>query len=196
MKLILLFASQPLDGQVLPGMIPPLNSFQAALLYHAMLRDQLRACAELSDAKVRICFAPGLLPGSFEGDLQWEIQRGSTPEERLSRAFESAFRSDGEVLALGYEPQFLPAAVLMQAFEALKTNTVVIGKGLVGFRRFLPSMLRGEPHRFRGMAVAYSLKYAMLDGALSFENHADLIRDLSENSEIAPLCSMTLASIA
>src|SRR5438477_282505 len=82
MNCLLLFASQPLNGQVLPQLVPPLHPFQAALLYHAMLRDQLRILAEIPDSKARICFEQGLLPGSFEGDLQWELQRGETREER------------------------------------------------------------------------------------------------------------------
>lgn len=197
MRLILLFASQPLYGQVLPGLVPPLQPFQGAMLYHAMLRDQLAACEAVKDATLRICFAPGLLPGSFEGDLQWEIQRGESLEDRLGYAFMSAFKTGGtRVLAIGHEAFFQPATALEAAFEALEGNSLVFGPGLVGFRRHLPSMLKVGPHLYRGMAVAFSLKHAILDGSLSFESLPELSRNLGRNPAIAPISAMTLASIA
>jgi glycosyltransferase A (GT-A) superfamily protein (DUF2064 family) len=196
-KLILLFASQPLNGQVLPGLVPPLLPFQAALLYHAMLRDQLRACAEVPGAKLRICFAPGLLPGSFEGDLQWEIQRGGSLSERLQSAFRSAFRIDGaRVLAIGHEACFVPGEALIRSFEALNSNTAVIGKGLIGLSRHLPSLLQDEPHHFEGRAGVLGLKYALVDGSLSFEDLGELRHDLAKNAGLSPLSELALASMA
>ena len=197
MNLILVFASQPLYGQVLPGLVPPLQPFQAALLYHAMLRDQLRACAALPGTTVRICFAPGLLPGSLEGDFQWEIQRGQSLPERLNSAFESAFKSaPSKVLALGFEPRFQSAEVLASAFAALDSHSVVTGQGLVGFKRFLPSMLKVEPHLYPGLAGAFSLKQRRLEASLNFESMRALAPALKKNPEIAPLCAVALAAMA
>jgi glycosyltransferase A (GT-A) superfamily protein (DUF2064 family) len=196
-NLALVFASQPLYGQVLPGLVPPLQPFQAALLYHAMLRDQLRACAALPDTTVRICFAPGLLPGSLEGDFQWEIQRGQSLPERLASAFESAFRSrPAKVLALGFEARFYSSSSLAEAFAALDTHSVVTGPGLAGFKRLLPSMLKVEPHRYRGLAGAFSLTHQSLEAPLNFESMAALAPALKKNPEIAPLCAMALAAMA
>ena len=197
MRLVLVFASQPLYGAVLPGLVPPLQPFQAALLYHAMLRDQLRACAALPDTQVRICFAPGLLPGSLEGDFQWEIQRGQSLPERLTAAFESAFKSRPEkVLALGFEPRFQSAELMALAFAALDSHSVVIGQGLVGFKRFLPSLLKVESHLYRGLAVAFSLKHSLLADSLNFESMAALAPGLKKSPETAPLCALALAAMA
>lgn len=189
MNLFLLFASQPLNGQVLPGLVPPFHPFQAALLYHAMLRDQLRILAEIPDSKARICFEQGLLPGSFEGDLQWELQRGGTLPERLSYAFQSAFESGpSKVLAMGFDSYLQGPETLREALEGLDSASVVIAPGLVGFKRYLPSMLKVEPHKYRGLAVALSLKYRMPKPGLDMESR--------ENADFAPLCATTLAAIS
>lgn len=197
MKLLLLFASQPLYGQVLPGLVPSLQPFQAALLYHAMLRDQLSAAAEDPDLKVRICFAPGLLPGSFEGDLQWELQRGDTVEQRLRYAFASAFSSGASaVLAAGHEAKLLPSAVIADAFEKLMQHSMVAGPGLLGFSRPLATLYGVDPRLAKLTAQAFGLSFGAVKGHLSFEDYGILVTQLKQNPGLAPLSAIALASMA
>jgi hypothetical protein len=197
MKLILLFASQPLYGAVLPGLTPPLHPFQAALLYHAMLRDQARACLAVTGATVRVCFAPGLLPGSLEGELQWEAQRGASLPDRLGYASSSAFKSGATaVLALGYEPRFHDESSLTAAFGALEEAGLAFGEGLSGFSRSLPSLLAAEPDGYARQAQALGLGFRTLEGGLAFENFGDLRRALRENPASAPLSAYALAAMA
>jgi glycosyltransferase A (GT-A) superfamily protein (DUF2064 family) len=194
--LILIFAQQPLEGQVLPGLVPPLSPVYAAMLYHAMLRDQLRACKGLDGVSLRICFAKGLLPGSFEGDLQWEIQRGADPAETRVNAFRSAFRWGAtQVMALNLEPALYPATLLPQALASLDSASVVLGEGMLGLTRVLPGVIAAEPHLMQGTAQAYDLKVRKIEGGLSFEGLASLRAALRQNPELAPLSAMLLASI-
>ena len=197
MRLMLLFASQPLYGAVLPGLTPPLHPFQAALLYHAMLRDQVASCLAVPGAKVRVCFAPGLLPGSLEGDLQWEAQRGGSLPERLGYAVASAFKGGAaSALVLGYAPRFHGAPALAEAFGALGEAGLAFGVGLAGFSRNLPSLLQAEPADFAPQAQALGLGFRRLDGGLPFENFGDLRRALRENPASAPLSAYALAAMA
>jgi glycosyltransferase A (GT-A) superfamily protein (DUF2064 family) len=196
MKQVLLFAQQPLYGQVLPSLVPPLNPVYASLLYHAMLRDQLRACREIKDLRVCICFAKGLLPGFFEGDYSWELQVGENPEQCRLNAFSSAFKKGAtRVLALEISPAVLGTGPLNQAFEALENNSVVLGSGMLGLTRFLPQLIVAKDHLFQDLAEALALKTRTIDGGLSFLDYGYLLQQLENDPNLAPLCAYTLNTL-
>lgn len=193
MKMMLLFAQQPLYGQVLPSLVPPLIPVHASLLYHAMLRDQLRACRELEDARVRICFAKGLLPGFFEGNYLWELQQGSSPEQCRLNAFLSAFRQGASrVLALEMSPAVIGGAILKNAFEALQSGSLVLGEGMLGLNRVLPGIITAVPDQVQDLAAAYAIKTTRVKGGLSFEDYGVLSSQLEAHPELAPLSAYTL----
>jgi glycosyltransferase A (GT-A) superfamily protein (DUF2064 family) len=196
-NLLLLFAAQPLHSRVLTGLVPPLRPVQAGLLYHTMLRDQLSACSQVQGLQVCICFEKGLLPGSFAGDLWWEIQSGRSRQERLGRAVESAFRKGAtKVLATGLDPVLQDKATLEGALLALDSHSVVIGKGLLGLKRNLPVLLQAEPTLLWNQAQALGLDAFALPGGLGFEDMAELGRELGRHPTLAPLCASVVASLA
>ena len=191
MRLMLLFVAQPAPGEAFPWMCPPLSPFHAVMLYHAMLRDQLAACQQVEGGRVRICFAPGVSPGYLDGDLQWQKQQGQAPAEIMAYAFHSAFETGAsEVLALGIAPAVVSAEGLWIAFDALKSHSVVGGRGLLGLSRPLPALCAVEPSELAATAAAYGLGFQSVNTGLSFHDLSYLRRELKGNPERAPFCAM------
>jgi hypothetical protein len=192
MKLILLFAKQPLLEAVFPGMHPA----YAALLYQAYLRDQILASGEVKDATLRICFGEGLLPGCLEGEMQWQRQEGADDAARLDYALASAFQGGYKrVLVLGLKPRLAPSEALWIAFDALETHSVVGGRALRGFSRHLPALSACDSGHLPLFCAAYSLKFQSVNLGLDYADLPSLKQALSKDPQQAPLSAQLLASM-
>lgn len=150
---VLLFARYPVPGQAKTRLIPELGEKTAARVHRRM--------TEHAVSVVRSMLAPGALDATvcFTGasrkdfrawlgpDLNYARQISGGLGERLSRAFEAAFRAGAQrVVAIGSDAPDMTAPVLRKAVDALLTCDAVMGPAadggyyLIGMRHLVPEV--------------------------------------------------------
>ncbi len=143
----------PRAGNVKTRLQPFLSPEQCRFLAEAFLFDAIHKARNVCDRLI-VAFAPASEKDYFTGlpleNLLTIEQRGADLGEKMSNAFEFAFRrnSDANVVLIGTDSPTFPAAFIGQAFEFLETKTnAVLGKSadggfyLIGLRRRIPPRL-------------------------------------------------------
>lgn len=213
MNTLLLFVAEPRPGRVKTRLSPPLSPFNAALLYHAMLRDSLTAFAALEDVQIRLCHGPESSPGFLEGPFAWEKFVGPNEGRRMGAAVKAAFERGAErVVVMHADQPTLPVDRIRQAFHALEDHSLALGPTdmggiyLAGFNRSLPVFFKDIEwsgdlafEQAERLASAQGLRYSVLSPWYRVEMPGDLDRLRSECAtygDRAPLTETTLRAIA
>jgi uncharacterized protein len=156
--LLIIFAKEPLPGQVKTRLSPPLSPKGAAQLYHSFLLDILEEMARVPEVRLAVAFSP---PGAqaFFGGLappgtDLFPQEGADLGERMARAFARGFAGDfGPILLRGSDVPDLPGELVAEAREVLAAGRaqVVLGPATDGGYH-LVGLTEPQPRLFQGPA--------------------------------------------
>ena len=132
--LLIIFAKEPVPGQVKTRLCPPLNPEEAAELYRCFLADVLEEMQRLSDVALALAYTPVDARPFFQELVPPEVrlvpQSGADLGERLSAAchwaLSSGFRA---VMIRNSDSPDLPGELVRQAGDLLRTGQtqVVLG---------------------------------------------------------------------
>jgi rSAM/selenodomain-associated transferase 1 len=161
---ILVFAKEPVAGQVKTRLVPPLSPDQAARLAGAFLVDLVRALDALP-ADLEIAVPPdsgrGVLGKLLGPDRQWLDQGPGDLGARLARTTTAAFdRRPGPVAVVGSDHPDLPAAQVAEALAAAGDGNVGWiptedgGYACLALPRPLPGLFQDVPWSTDGVADA------------------------------------------
>ena len=153
--LLIIFAKEPVPGQVKTRLCPPLSPQDAARLYAQFLDDVLEEMARLPQTKVALAYTPASArtffqdlapPGSY-----FAPQTGEDLGERLRQAFDWGFsQGAGMVLIRNSDSPDLPGSLVMEAMEVLGSGRAQVALGpcpdggyyLVGLRSPQPQLFQ------------------------------------------------------
>lgn len=157
-KALIIFAKQPVPGEVKTRMVPPLSPRQAAQLYHLMLTD-IFSSTESLDGVDRVLFYAGgddaethfheLFPG-----LPLYSQQGADLGPKMEAAFSRVFAMGYRTVAIiGTDSPDLPVSFIEDAFGRLEygKTDVVFGPAEDG-GYYLLAMKRVHSELFRGIS--------------------------------------------
>lgn len=201
--LLIIFAKEPIPGQVKTRLSPPLTPVEAAQLYHYFLQDVAAEMASLPGVEVAIAYDPASARNFFETlapqDVRLVPQADSGLSVRLIQAFAWGFAQGyGAVLARNSDSPDLPGFIILEGAEALLSGQadVVLGPCPDG-GYYLVGLSRPCPELF--LDVAWSTE-AVLDQTLararSLALKAHLLPpwpDIDDVSELANFLSKPLA---
>lgn len=132
--LLIIFAKEPIPGQVKTRLSPPLPPEATAQLYRCFLEDILEEMGRLGELQLALAYSPPGAQALFQGlappDTRVFPQEGTDLGERMARAFDWGFRAGFEVVLIrGSDSPDLPGAVPLEAKEVLETGRaqVVLG---------------------------------------------------------------------
>jgi rSAM/selenodomain-associated transferase 1 len=156
--LLIIFAKEPVPGQVKTRLCPPLALEEAARLYGAFLSDILEEMGRLPGLTLALGYAPAAARTFFEGLAPPEVslfaQEGADLGERMARAFAWAFAAGfATVLLRGSDTPDLPGALVLEAAAALNAGAaqVALGPSLDG-GYYLVGLAAPHPELFREMS--------------------------------------------
>jgi uncharacterized protein len=154
--LLIIFAKEPLPGQVKTRLSPPLSPEEAAQLYHRFCLDILEEMARVPKVRLAMAFSPPGAQGLFHRlappGTDLFPQEGADLGERMARAFARSFAAGfGPVLLRGSDVPDLPAAVVSEAREVLASGQaqVALGPCLDG-GYYLMGLTGPQPRLFQG----------------------------------------------
>jgi len=127
-SVLLIFAKQPLAGQVKTRLTPDLTPCQAATLYAFSLRQTIAALSRDDDYDVVICYS-GERSYFAERYPQCQLvcQGQGDLGQRLKRMFHHAIQCGWQrVCVVGTDSPDLPRERVLQAFKALEDNDFVV----------------------------------------------------------------------
>ncbi len=156
--LLIIFAKEPLPGQVKTRLCPPLSFKAAARLYGQFLKDVLGEMAKMPEVKIALAYTPAPARPFFENlaapGLNLVPQTGEDLGERLRQAFDWGFgQGAGIVLIRNSDSPDLPGEVVTEAREVLARNQaqVVLGPCPDG-GYYLVGLKNPEPQLFQDIA--------------------------------------------
>ena len=128
--LIIIFAREPLAGQVKTRLIPALGAEGACHLYKQLLEHTLTTCIESALADIQLCITPESHTAYFnnlsqEKYFQLAIQSGEDLGKRMFNAIVSALKYYKKVLLIGTDCPFINADDLQQAINVLDNYEMV-----------------------------------------------------------------------
>jgi len=133
---LILFAKDPVAGQVKTRLSSLLDNSTTLSLYHHFLRDSIEKICSVAGVDRFIGIASDPQTGYFEDvsqrhPVQLFVQEGDSLGERMRRAFENRFKEGYErVVIIGADSPTLPTAYIEQALQSQKE--VVIGPSTDG----------------------------------------------------------------
>ncbi|MDH5789874.1 MAG: TIGR04282 family arsenosugar biosynthesis glycosyltransferase [Nitrospinota bacterium] len=133
---LILFAKDPVAGQVKTRLSSLLDNSTTLNLYHHFLSDSIEKVCSVAEADRFIGIASNSQTGYFEDvsrrrSVQLFVQEGDNLGERMRRAFEERFKEGYErVVIIGADSPTLPTAYIEQALQSKKE--VVIGPSTDG----------------------------------------------------------------
>jgi len=133
---LILFAKDPVAGQVKTRLSSLLDNSTTLSLYHHFLRDSIEKICSVAGVDRFIGIASDPQTGHFEDvsqrhPVQLFVQEGDSLGERMRRAFENRFKEGYErVVIIGADSPTLPTAYIEQALQSQKE--VVIGPSTDG----------------------------------------------------------------
>ncbi len=198
-SLLIIFAKEPVPGQVKTRLCPPLNPEAAAALAGAFLQEVLEESARLQDMSLALAYSPPEAVSHFQqlapAGTELFPQTGNDLGERMSRAFDRGFAAGfTPVLLRGSDSPDLPGEVLFEANKVLASGAaeVVLGPShdggyyLVGLRRPQPELFRGQAWSTAAVlaatlarARALSLPVHLLPPWTDIDTYDDLVSFLS-----------------
>ena len=150
---LIIFSRYPEAGKTKTRMIPALGADGAAELQRAMTEHTLKTAIALASDRqttIEIQFAGGnieLMQSWLGKDLQYQPQAAGDLGVKMRSAFESAFaRGKQRVVIIGIDCPDLNCQILVQAFNSLHHNDLVLGVAedggyyLIGLNRPQPQL--------------------------------------------------------
>ena len=154
--LSLIFAKEPVPGQVKTRLSPPLRPEDACRLYHCFIEDILEGMTRLPGMELALAYAPADAHDFFRplapAPVRLVPQEGLDLGERQARAFAWGFAGGFETILLrGCDTPDLPGALLLEAQEKFATGRaeVVLGPSLdggyylIGLKALYPELFAG-----------------------------------------------------
>lgn len=154
--LLIIFAKEPVPGQVKTRLCPPLAPEAAARLYHSFLEDTLAEMGRLSQMDLTLAYGEPEAEPFFRELAPPHVrlfpQEGADLGERLTRAFARGFGEGyGAILVLGSDVPDLPGSVVWEAKKALEAEKAEVVLGpcpdggyyLVGLKAPHPGLFQG-----------------------------------------------------
>jgi rSAM/selenodomain-associated transferase 1 len=133
---LILFAKDPVAGQVKTRLSSLLDNSTTLSLYHHFLRDSIEKVCSIAEVDRFIGIASDPQTSYFDDvslshPVQLFVQEGDNLGERMRRAFEDRFKEGYErVVIIGADSPTLPTAYIEQALQSQKK--VVIGPSTDG----------------------------------------------------------------
>ncbi len=160
--MLIIFAKEPVPGQVKTRLCPPLSPEAAADLYHCFLFDILQEMSRQVQVSLALAYdPPGALPFFRQiappGCLIIP-QEGPDLGERLARAFNWGFRQGfTRILIRNSDSPDLPARLIEEAREELGKagRDVILGPSPDG-GYYLIGLKRPQPQLFEGLTWSSS----------------------------------------
>lgn len=137
-KGLIIFAREPVPGEVKTRLAASIGNQAAAELYSAMLQDVLQAVSALHDITPIIFWANKTIPQQtvrFNRYFQSRLQSGNDLGERMAHAFDTAFSNGFESCCIiGSDSPGIPPEFITKAFELLENenNDVTFGPAADG----------------------------------------------------------------
>jgi hypothetical protein len=154
--LTIIFAKEPVPGQVKTRLTPPLSPEMACRLYQCFLEDIIEETARVPGMEPALAYTPAGAQGFFQGlappGLRLVAQEGQNLGERQARAFAWGFAWGFEaVLVRGSDTPDLPGDIMLEAREKLRAGPaqVVLGPSpdggyyLIGLKTLYPRLFEG-----------------------------------------------------
>jgi uncharacterized protein len=154
--LLIIFAKEPVAGQVKSRLAARFGAENAARLAQAFLLDVLEEMARLPARALALAFSPATALNFFKELAPagaWLFpQEGVDLGERMSRAFETALAAGFDaVLLRGTDTPDLPGTVVLEAQQVLAAGKVDVVLGpatdggyyLIGLKAPAPSLFQG-----------------------------------------------------
>jgi uncharacterized protein len=154
-RALILFAKDPVEGQVKTRLSSLLDASTILSLYHHFLRDSIEKICSVAEVDRFIGIASDPKTNYFDDvsksqPVRLFVQKGGDLGERMRQAFEDRFREGYEhVVIIGSDSPTLPAAYITQALQSEKE--VVIGPStdggyyLIGMKNKQTDIFRGVP---------------------------------------------------
>jgi rSAM/selenodomain-associated transferase 1 len=155
---LIIFTRYPVPGKTKTRLIPALGVEGAAALQKQMTERTVARARQLcreGSLILEVRYEGGRASGMQEwlgSDLAFAPQGSGHLGLRMGRAFQEAFRSEGQrVVLVGTDCPGLSVPLLRKAFHRLHKNDVVLGPAgdggyyLLGLRFFVPDIFEGIP---------------------------------------------------
>ena len=156
--LLIIFAREPLPGNVKTRLCPPLSFEAAAQLYHSFIGDILEEMTRVEKCSLAVAFSPPESQAFFRRlappDAHLWSQEGADLGARMARAFDRGFGTGfGPVMLMGSDVPDLPAARVAEAQAVLTAGQaqVVLGPSHDG-GYYLVGLTTPQPGLFSGPA--------------------------------------------
>lgn len=197
--LTIIFAKEPVPGEVKTRLSPPLRLEDACRLYHAFLEDILEEMGRLPRMDLGLAYTPAGAGDFFRRLTGKSVrvipQEGRDLGERMLRTLSWSFGAGCQtVLLRGSDTPDLPGAFLAEARERLSTGAaqVVLGPSrdggyyLIGLKAPYPALFAGIPWSTGRVldetlkrAAQLSLQVHLLPYWSDIDTHADLLAFLA-----------------
>jgi rSAM/selenodomain-associated transferase 1 len=153
---LLVFLKRPRPGEAKTRLIPQLGPLAAADLYRALAEEEVRRTAPRPGEYERLLFYTpsdaGVEMQAWLGGGQWLPQRGGDLGERMTAAFEQAFRRGARrAVLVGSDAPWVSRERVMEAFAALGEHDLALGPACDG-GYYLIALDRPQPGLFGGIA--------------------------------------------
>ncbi len=156
--MLIIFAKEPVPGQVKTRLSPPLSAETAARLYQGFLCDTLEEMERLAALRLALAYSPAGSQTYFQNlappGVNLFPQEGADLGERMARAFDRGFGAGFEVVLLrGSDTPDLPGSVVLEAAAVLESGQaqVALGPALDG-GYYLVGLTAPHPELFREVA--------------------------------------------
>ena len=156
-NLTIIFAKEPLPGQVKTRLTPPFSPEMACRLYHCFLEDIIEETVRLRGMEIALAYTPAGARGFFQGlappQVRLVAQEGRGLGERQARAFAWGFEAGYDIVLLrGSDTPDLPGEIMLEAEEKLAAGTaqVVLGPARDG-GYYLIGLQDRHPRLFEGL---------------------------------------------
>lgn len=190
--ILIIFARDPVPGQVKTRLIPQLGRTGACTLHSRLLQRTLDSVSQQDDFKVELWTdtdepSPGLQSMVDEHSLPMRQQQGRDLGARMHHAIEDALARSERVVLIGSDCPDLKTGDLVQAFEQLEEKDIVVapahdgGYVLIGCRKNTVELFDNIPW---GTNQVYSMTRKRLEtlgwswGELPAHHDIDTERDL------------------
>jgi len=149
---LIIFTRYPQAGKTKTRLIPALGEEGAAQLQKKLTEYTLKKADQLT-VNIRVYFSDGnenLMANWLGNSYQYYRQSNGNLGDRLIAALEESFTEEIEkIVIIGIDCPDLNADLIQQAFQALSTQDLVLGKAedggyyLIGLRGFYPELFQG-----------------------------------------------------
>lgn len=205
-KALLIFAKQPVPGQVKTRLVPYLTATEASELFDAMIADTVHVAGQVPETDRMLFYSGDDQCGNYFRNSFPELplfrQEGEDLGARMERALETVFRAGYmAAVVIGTDAPHLPPAVVTEAFRLLEHGAAeaVFGPAKDG-GYYLIGMKRVHAELFRGVSwgtgdvfrqtMAKAERLGLKSEKLPVWNDIDTVDDLAslrEPGSSAPL---------